>query len=87
MREIIIKKVETKEELEDFILFPNELYADCPYYVPDLDMDIQHMFNPKKNAGLEFSEIQAFIAFNREGKLLGRIAGIINHHANEKWIC
>ena len=85
MREIIIKRVETKEELEDFILFPNELYADCPYYVPDLDMDIQHMFNPKKNAGLEFSEIQAFIAFNREGKLLGRIAGIINHHANEKW--
>ena len=83
MREIIIKRVETKEELEDFILFPNELYADCPYYVPDLDMDIQHMFNPKKNAGLEFSEIQAFIAFNREGKLLGRIAGIINHHANE----
>ena len=36
MREIIIKRVETKEELEDFILFPNELYADCPYYVPDL---------------------------------------------------
>ena len=85
MREIIIKRVETKEELEDFILFPNELYANCPYYVPDLDMDIRNMFNPKINAGLDFSEMQAFIAFNREGKLLGRIAGIINHRANRKW--
>ena len=85
MREIIIKRVETKEELDDFILFPNELYAYCPYYVPDLDIDVQATFNPQKNAGLEFSEIQAFIAFNREGKLLGRIAGIINHRANRKW--
>ena len=85
MKEIIVLKVDSKEDMDDFIQFPNLLYADCPYYVPNLDMDVQSTFNPQKNAGLEFSEVQAFIAFNREGKLLGRIAGIINHRANRKW--
>lgn len=85
MKKIIIKKVDTKEEMNDFIQFPNRLYADSPYFVPDLDTDVRSTFDSKKNRGLEFSEIQAFIAFNREGKLVGRIAGIINHRANEKW--
>lgn len=85
MKKIIIKKVDTKEEMNDFIQFPNRLYADSPYFVPDLDIDVRSTFDSKKNRGLEFSEIQAFIAFNREGKLVGRIAGIINHRANEKW--
>ena len=85
MKEIIVLKVDSKEDMDDFIQFPNLLYADCPYYVPDLDIDVQSTFNPQKNAGLEFSEIQAFIVFNREGKLLGRIAGIINHRANRIW--
>ena len=52
MKEIIVLKVESKEDMEDFIQFPNILYADCPYYVPDLDMDVQSTFNPQKNAGL-----------------------------------
>ena len=82
---LTIKKVETKKDLNDFIQFPKKLYANCPYYVPDLDMDILDMFNPKKNAGLDFSEIQAFIAHDKLGKVKGRIVGIINHRANRKW--
>lgn len=85
MRGIMIKKVETKEDMEDFINLSYNLYKDCPYYVPDLEMDIRSTFNPLKNAGLDFSDIQAFLAFNEQGKLVGRIAGIINHRANEKW--
>ena len=41
-------------------------------------------FNPKTNPALEVSEYQLWMAF-REGKPVGRIAGIINHRANEKW--
>lgn len=85
MKNLTIKKVETKEEMNDFVRWANKLYAYCPCYVPDLETDVRATFDPKKNAGLEFSEIQAFIAFNRHGKLVGRIAGIINHRANEKW--
>ena len=85
MKNIIIKKIEKREELDKFIQFPKLLYADSPYFVPDLDADVRATFNTEKNAGLEFSDIQAFIAFNQEGRLLGRIAGIINHRANKKW--
>lgn len=85
MKKINIKKVETKHEMNDFVRFAEHLYADCPYYVPDLDMDIRETFDPKKNVGLEFSDIQPFIAYDENGKTLGRIVGIINHSANRKW--
>lgn len=85
MDKIQVKKVETKREMNDFVRFPEKLYAGCPYYVPDLEMDVRETFDPRKNAGLEFSDIQPFIAYNADGKVVGRIAGIINHRANEKW--
>ena len=71
--------------MNDFVGFPETIYEDCLYYVPDLEMDVRNMFNPKKNAGLECSEIQAFVAYDSNMHPVGRIAGIINHRANEKW--
>ena len=71
--------------MDDFVKFTNWLYADCPYYVPDLEMDIRNTFNPRKNAGLEYSVLQPFIAYNEAGKPVGCIAGIINYRANQKW--
>lgn len=85
MDKIQVKKVETKREMNDFIRFAEKLYAGCPYYVLDLEMDVHETFDPRKNAGLEFSDIQPFIAYDTNGNVVGRIAGIINHRANEKW--
>ena len=85
MKDLTIKKVTTKREMNDFVEFPETIYKDCPYYVPDLEMDVRNMFNPKRNAGLECSEIQAFVAYDSNVHPVGRIAGIINHRANEKW--
>lgn len=85
MEKVSVKKVQTKGEMDDFIKFSESLYADCPYYVPDMESDIRDTFNPKKNAGLEFSEMQAFLAYDEQGRVVGRIAGILNRRANEKW--
>lgn len=85
MRKIRIDKVKTKQEMNDFIQLPHRLYANCPQYVPDLDSDIRETFDPHKNAGLEYSDIQPFVAYDEKGKCVGRIAGIINHRANKKW--
>ena len=85
MKDLTIKKVETKHEMDDFVKLTDRLYDGCPYYVPDLRMDVRATFDPKKNAGLEFTDIQPFIAYNEKGDAVGRIAGIINHHANDKW--
>ena len=70
MGTIHVKRVETKREMDDFVQFTNDLYEGCPYYVPDLDMDIRETFDPKKNAGLEFSDIQPFIAYDDSGKAI-----------------
>ena len=56
MKEIIVKEADTRETMNDFVALPRRLYAGNPYYVPDLDSDVRATFDPKKNAGLEFSE-------------------------------
>ncbi|WP_102406793.1 N-acetyltransferase [Parabacteroides bouchesdurhonensis] len=85
MKKISIKRVTMKREMDDFVKLAESIYADCPYYVPDLEMDVRDTFNPHKNAGLECSVVQPFIAYDDAGKPVGRIAGIINRRANEKW--
>ena len=85
MQNVYIKEVKTGREMDDFVHLPRRLYAGNPYYVPDLESDIRETFDPQKNAALEFSDIQAFMAYDEAGTPVGRIAGIINHRANEKW--
>lgn len=79
-----IRKIGTKKELEKFIQFANDLYADCPYYCPPLFFDEMNCFDQEKNPALEVCEYQLWMAY-RDGKPVGRIAGIINRKANEKW--
>ena len=79
-----IRQIETKRELRQFIQFANDLYADCPYYCPPLFFDEMNCFNAEKNPALEVCDYQLWMAY-REGKPVGRIAGIINRRANEKW--
>lgn len=83
--EYIIKKISSKKEMDDFVELPRHIYKDNPFYVPDMDSDVRSMFDEKKNPGLEHSQIQCFIAYNDEGKCVGRIVGIINEWANEIW--
>ena len=79
-----IKKVTTKSELKRFIRFNYEFYKDNPYSVPDLYDDMLNTFSPKKNAAFEFCEADYFLAL-RAGKIVGRVAAIINRRANETW--
>ncbi len=81
---ITIKRVTTKKELKDFIRFNYELYKNNPYSVPDLYDDMLNTFSKKKNAAFEFCEADYFLAY-KEGKLVGRVAAIINRRANETW--
>ena len=80
---VIIKKVSTRRELEQFIRFNYLMYKDNPYSVPDLFDDMLHTFSKKHNAAFEFCEADYFLAL-REGKIVGRVAAIINHKANAR---
>lgn len=84
MSSVQIKKVSNKKELRTFIDFHYELYRGNEFDAPNLFTDEMHTLRKDKNAAFEFCEAEYFLAY-REGKIVGRIAGIINHRANEKW--
>lgn len=86
---IEIKEVKTKRDLRLFATFPVKLYKDCPFYVPSLRSDELDTFNPKKNFSLKENKLKGFLCY-KDGKLVGRIAGLINYThnklSNEKFI-
>jgi hypothetical protein len=81
---VVIKKVSTKSDLKKFIRFNYEFYKDNPYSVPDLYSDMVDTLSRDKNAAFEFCEADYFLAY-RDGEIVGRVAAIINHRANETW--
>lgn len=84
MSSIQIKRVETKKDLKRFIEFHYDLYKGNPYDVPNLYSDEVNTLSKNKNAAFDFCEAEYFLAL-KEGKIVGRVAAIINHKANEKW--
>ncbi|MCR4919316.1 MAG: N-acetyltransferase [Prevotella sp.] len=84
MDELTISVVKTRKDLERFIQFRYDLYRDCPYDAPCLHFDEVNTFSKKKNAAFEFCEADYFIA-ERGGRVVGRVAAIINRRANERW--
>lgn len=84
MSSIQIKRVETKKDLKRFIEFHYDLYKGSPYDVPNLYSDEVNTLSKNKNAAFDFCEAEYYLAL-KEGKIVGRVAAIINHKANEKW--
>jgi len=81
---VIIKEVGNKAMLRQFVQFNLRLYKGNPYHVPSLIYDDLMTLDKKKNPAFEFCESVYFLAY-REDKIVGRIAGIINHNANKVW--
>lgn len=81
---ITIKRVQSGRELKSFVGFPLRLYKDMPAFVPCLYMDDYDTLNPRKNPAYEFCDAALFLAY-RDDAVVGRVAAIINHKANEKW--
>ena len=84
MSKIEIKPVTTRKELQQFVQFFYDLYRDCKYAVPYIYSEEMSALREDKNTSFECCEAQYFMAF-RDGKLVGRVAAIINHRANERW--
>jgi hypothetical protein len=81
---IEIKEVKTKKELRKFVKFNIELYKDDPYHVPGLVDEEMMTLSKDKNPAFENCEAVYFLAY-KNGKIAGRIAGIIIHESNKIW--
>lgn len=79
-----IKTVSSKKEMKIFARFANRLYKGNRYYVPSMPMDDLSTFDRNKNGAFDFSEAELYLAY-RDDEVVGRVAAIINHKANETW--
>ena len=82
--EIQIKEVTRTRELRTFVHFPFTLYRDNPYWVPPLVLDELNTLRKDKNPAFEHCEARYWLAY-KDGKVVGRIAAIINRLHEEKW--
>ncbi len=80
---IIVQQVRTKKQQKEFLNFPLELYRGNPYFVPPLYGDEKKLFR-KDYVYYDTSEAVYFNAYEN-GKMVGRISGILQFAANEKW--
>ncbi|MDR3245083.1 MAG: hypothetical protein LBT50_01460 [Prevotellaceae bacterium] len=81
---VTIKEVTGKADLKKFVKFPATLYKGNPYWIPPLDFDEMQTLRKDKNPSFEYCEARYWLAYKSD-KVVGRVAAIINHRANEKW--
>lgn len=81
---VTVKMIETDQDLRDFISFPYKLYRNNPYYVPQLKTDQTTVLSKDQNPAFEHCVSQYWLAY-RKGRVVGRIAGIINYGFIDKW--
>lgn len=79
-----IRRVESRGDLKKFIAFPFSVLKENPNWVPSFYVDEMNTLSKKRNAAFEFCEAEYWLAY-KDGKIAGRIAGIINHRYIEKW--
>lgn len=79
-----IREVKSLSDLKRFVKFPFKLYAGEPRWVPPLVMDELNTLRPDKNPAFAYCEAKYWLAY-KDGELVGRVAGIINHSYIEKW--
>lgn len=86
---LTIEKVDTenRKHVKRFVELPFRIYADCPQWVPPLNVDAYNQLNRKKHPFHEHSDVDFFLAV-RDGRDVGRIAVIenkpFNTYHNEK---
>lgn len=73
-----IKEVKTKEEAKEFADFPRRLYKDDPYWVCQLDSELNDTFDPKRNYMFRHGDAARWILEDDSGKTIGRIAAFFN---------
>lgn len=79
---IEVTEVKTKKQRKEFLNFPLDLYKGNPYYIPPMYMDEKKIF--RKDYVYNSSCDSVFFNAYKDGKIAGRIQGIIQRDANAK---
>ncbi len=79
-----VQEVTTRDELLEFIAYPDSLYADDPNYVPHLRAERKKFFSDQ-NPAFQFTDVCYLLARKEEGRVCGRVTAHVNHRHNEFW--
>ena len=77
-----IREVVSDKNIKQFVDFPYKLYKNNPYWVPPLKKEETKQLKPNENPAFDFCDAKFWLAF-KQGKVVGRIAAIINHDYNK----
>jgi hypothetical protein len=69
-----IVEVITHSQLKDFVLCASNFYLNDKQYIPHLQQDIFNIFNPQKNTLLASGQYKAWLLFDQQNTIIGRIA-------------
>src|SRR5208337_1476929 len=75
-----VREARTGRDLNAFIKFPFALYANDPFYVPQLDRDMKTHYS-SGNPFLRQAEVKFFVA-SKNGVDAGRVVSIVNPEHN-----
>lgn len=81
---VTVKEVTTRKQFADFIDLPYRLYKGHPCFAPPLRFDEVATLRKDKNPAFDYCEAKYWLAY-KDGRVAGRIAGIINYAYFKKW--
>lgn len=81
---ITVQEVKTIPMLKKFVDFPYQLYKDNPYWVPSMRANVLNTLRWDKNPAFAYCQAKYWLAY-KDGKLAGRIAGILNPRFEERF--
>ena len=79
-----IKEIVSPRDRKQFVLFPFHHYRNSKYWVPPMIKGELETLSPQTNPAYDHCEARLLLAL-KDGKPVGRIAGIINHRFIEEW--
>jgi GNAT superfamily N-acetyltransferase len=79
----VLKKVESSLDIDRFIQFPRQLYSKDSPWVSPLDSERKKFLSPEINPFFDHAEAEFFLALTNAGKILGRIAAVVDHDHNK----
>jgi hypothetical protein len=75
---MLIIQVTTPQDKKEFINFPKRLYKGDPYWVCQLDSELEALFDSEKNYLFRQGEATRWILKDTDGKTIGRIAAFFD---------
>ena len=81
---IELREAKSLKDIKKFVRFPFKLYRGNEFWIPSLIKGDIDNLRSDRNPAFDHCEARYILAY-RDGKIVGRIAGIINHRFIEKW--